>query len=58
MSMNKLRSQLWTLLTNLYPTYLRMVYKMPLGGGVRIAQKAHLDKSTQKVSTLEIEHGY
>lgn len=43
--MNKLRSQLWTLLTNLYPTYLRMVYKMPLGGGVRIAQKAHLDKS-------------
>ena len=43
--MNKLRSKLWTLLTNLYPAYLRKVYKMPIGRGVRIAQKAHLDKS-------------
>ena len=43
--MNKLRSKLWSLLAKLYPAYLRRVYKMSLGGGVRIAQKAHLDKS-------------
>lgn len=40
----QLRSKLWTLFTNLYPTYLRIAYKMPLGG-VWIARKAHLDKN-------------
>ena len=40
-----LRSKLWTIVTNLYPAILRKVYKMDLGFGVRIAHKAHLDKS-------------
>ena len=40
-----IRVKLWTLLTNLYPAFLRKVYKMDLGKGVRIAHKAHLDKS-------------
>ena len=40
-----LRVTLWTLLTNAYPTFLRKIYKMDLGKGVRIAHKAHLDKS-------------
>ena len=40
-----LRSKLWTIVTNLYPAILRKVYKMDLGASVRIAHKAHLDKS-------------
>lgn len=40
-----LRSKLWTIVTDAYPAFLRMVYKMDLGQGVRIAHKAHLDKS-------------
>ena len=40
-----LRSRLWTIATNAYPAYLRIVYKMSLGKGVRIAYRAHLDKS-------------
>ena len=40
-----LRSRLWTIATNAYPAYLRLVYKMSLGKGVRIAYRAHLDKS-------------
>lgn len=40
-----LRSKLWTILTNAYPEFLRKWYKMDLGKGVRIAHKAHLDKS-------------
>jgi len=40
-----LRSKLWTIVTKAYPTYLRRVYKMDLGEGVCIANKAHLDKS-------------
>ncbi len=40
-----LRSRLWTIATNAYPAYLRLVYKISLGKGVRIAYRAHLDKS-------------
>ena len=40
-----LRSRLWTIATNAYPMFLRTVYKMELGEGVRIAYRAHLDKS-------------
>ena len=40
-----LRSKLWTIATKIYPAYLRKVYGMDLGEGVRIAHKAHLDKS-------------
>ena len=40
-----IRVKLWTIATNLYPTVLRKVYKMDLGADVRIAHKAHLDKS-------------
>jgi len=40
-----LRSRLWTIVTNAYPAFLRTMYKMDLGKGVRIAHKAHLDKS-------------
>ena len=40
-----LRSKLWTIVTDAYPAFLRRRYKMDLGKGVRIAHKAHLDKS-------------
>ncbi len=40
-----LRSKLWVLLAEAYPTWLRKVYKMDIGKGVRIARGAHLDKS-------------
>ena len=40
-----LRSKLWTIVTDAYPAILRKVYHMDLGAGVRIAHKAHLDKS-------------
>jgi acetyltransferase-like isoleucine patch superfamily enzyme len=40
-----LRSKIWTIVTNAYPALLRKVYKMDLGQDVRIAHKAHLDKS-------------
>lgn len=40
-----LRGQIWTIVTDAYPAFLRKVYKMDLGEGVRIAHKAHLDKS-------------
>ena len=40
-----IRSKIWTIVTNAYPAFLRKVYKMDLGIGVRIAHKAHLDKS-------------
>lgn len=39
------RIKMWVLITNAYPAFLRKVYKMDLGAGVRIAHKAHLDKS-------------
>jgi hypothetical protein len=41
----KIRMILWSIITNLYPALLRKIYKMDLGQGVRIAHKAHLDKS-------------
>ena len=41
----KIRMILWFIITNLYPALLRKIYKMDLGIGVRIAHKAHLDKS-------------
>lgn len=40
-----LRGKIWTIVTDAYPAWLRKVYKMDLGRGVRIAHKAHLDKS-------------
>jgi len=40
-----LRSRIWTIVTNAYPAFLRLRYKMDLGKEVRIAHKAHLDKS-------------
>ena len=40
-----LRSRLWTYVSNAYPVMLRRIYKMDLGKDVRIAHKAHLDKS-------------
>lgn len=39
-----LRVTLWTLLTNAYPTFLRKIYKMDLGKGVRIAQSTFRQK--------------
>lgn len=32
MFLTQLRTKLWIFLSDLYPAYLRMVYKMPLGG--------------------------
>lgn len=40
-----LRSKLWKIVTNAYPAFLRIRYKMDLGKDVCIAHKAHLDKS-------------
>lgn len=40
-----LRSKLWTFVSDAYPNFLRKVYGMDLGKGVRISHKAHLDKS-------------
>lgn len=40
-----LRSKLWNIVSDAYPTFLRRVYGMDLGNGVRISHKAHLDKS-------------
>lgn len=40
-----LRGKIWTVVTDIYPAFLRKVYGMDLGQGVRISHKAHLDKS-------------
>ena len=40
-----LRSKLWNIVSDAYPFMLRKFYGMDLGNGVRIAHKAHLDKS-------------
>lgn len=40
-----IRSKLWNILSDIYPTYLRKIYGMDIGKGVRISYKAHLDKS-------------
>lgn len=40
-----LRSKLWNFVSDAYPNFLRKVYGMDLGKGVRISHKAHLDKS-------------
>lgn len=54
-----LRSKLWTIATNAYPTFLRKVYGMHIGKGVRIAYRAHLDKSVNPHGIiLETELGY
>lgn len=39
------RKVLWKLFTQLYPSFLRSVYKMDIGENCRISWKAHLDKS-------------
>lgn len=40
-----IRSKLWNILSDIYPMYLRKIYGMDIGKGVRISYKAHLDKS-------------
>lgn len=40
-----IRTRLWTILTNAYPSYLRWRYGMDIGKNCRISWKAHLDKS-------------
>lgn len=40
-----IRSKIWKVVTNAYPTFLRIRYKMDIGNGVFITYKAHLDKS-------------
>ena len=40
-----LRGKIWTIVTNAHPAFLRKFYKMDLGKDVRIAHRAHLDKS-------------
>lgn len=40
-----MRKFLWSLLTQLYPAYLRKRYKMNIGTNCRIAWTCHLDKS-------------
>lgn len=40
-----MRAFLWRLFTDLYPIYLRFIYKMNIGEHCRISWKAHLDKS-------------
>lgn len=40
-----MRKFLWSLLTKLYPAYLRRRFKIQIGKNCRIAWSAHLDKS-------------
>lgn len=40
-----LRSKLWNIISDAYPSFLRNTYGMDLGKRVRISHKAHLDKS-------------
>ena len=40
-----IRAFLWRIIVELYPKYLRAVYKMNIGKDCRISWKAHLDKS-------------
>lgn len=40
-----MRKYLWKIYTQLYPWFLRRVYKMNIGRNCRIAYSAHLDKS-------------
>lgn len=40
-----IRTRLWSILTNAYPSYLRWRYRMDIGKNCRISWKAHLDKS-------------
>ena len=40
-----MRKYLWSILTKLYPAYLRKRFKMNIGDNCRIAWSAHLDKS-------------
>ena len=39
------RNLLWCLIVDIYPKWLRMMYKMNIGEHCRISWKAHLDKS-------------
>lgn len=43
--MLNLRVFLWRTIVDLYPRYLRFMYKMDIGENVRVSWKAHLDKS-------------
>lgn len=45
MLITSIRKRAWSILTRLYPAYLRMVYKMQIGEGGVISWHAHLDKS-------------
>lgn len=40
-----LRSKLWSVISDIYPQYLRKVYGVDLGKNVRISYKARLDRS-------------
>lgn len=43
--MTSIRNKLWRTVSNLFILYLRKIYKMNIGEGVRISWKARLDKS-------------
>lgn len=43
--MLNIRLVLWRIVVDIYPKYLRTIYKMNIGENCRISWKAHLDKS-------------
>lgn len=43
--MMNIRKKIWKILVNLYPQYLRNLYKMDIGDSAVISWTAHLDKS-------------
>ena len=46
--MRSLRSRIWKLFTDVYPSYLRKVKHMDIGQGARNAPMAHIDKTYRK----------
>lgn len=40
-----IRGKIWTVTSQIYPTYLRKIYKMDIGKNVVLSYKANLDKS-------------
>lgn len=43
--MSKIKERLWSILSDMIPSYYRKCYKMDIGNNVIIAKTAHLDTS-------------
>ena len=43
--LKKIRVLIWDVFVNIYPWYLRLIYKMEIGSNTRISWNAHMDLS-------------